>query len=349
MLIKENNKNNFDAVRIVLALIVFFAHLRELTQAQEFNWFQDVFDANFAVKGFFAISGYLVTNSYLSSRSLADYLTKRVRRIYPAYVAAVLFSLFVGSLTTTLTFRDFFTSIETARYILFNLVFLNFVQPTLPGALKTNTLQELNSSLWTIKVEVMLYICVPFLVYLFNRRKSFSLALFSMVFFVSIVWVYFFQFIYDGVYGETIAAQFIGQLSYFGFGALIACDRATEHKLVYIAILSVISIYFFGTPSARVILNPICYTTVVILAATAAVRLPSFGKYGDVSYGIYLYHFPVIQLLVHIGVFRLNPWIGLGIALFMTCSLSFLSWHLIEKKMLRRSSHYLKASIIHVS
>jgi peptidoglycan/LPS O-acetylase OafA/YrhL len=346
---KENSKNNFDAVRIVLALIVFFAHMRELTDAQQFTWFQGVFDANFAVRGFFAISGYLVTKSYLSSDSIADYLTKRARRIYPAYVAAVLFSLFVGVLTTTLTLSDFFTSIDTVRYLASNLLFLNFVQPTLPGALNTNTLHELNSSLWTIKVEVMLYLCVPLLAYLFNRFKSISVAVFALVFLMSTSWVYFFQFVYDGAYGETIAVQFIGQLSYFGFGALIACNRATEERLIYIAVLSVIAIYLVDTDSARVFLNPICYTAVVILAAISAVSLPNFGKYGDVSYGIYLYHFPTIQLLVHIGVFSLNPWLGLGLAILITCSLAFLSWHLIEKKLLRRTSHYFKAAITPVN
>jgi peptidoglycan/LPS O-acetylase OafA/YrhL len=161
---------------------------------------------------------------------------------------------------------------------------------------------------------------------------------------MSTSWVYFFQFIYSGAYGETIAAQFIGQLSYFGFGALIACNRTTEKSLIYIAILSAISIYLLGTPSVRVFLNPIYYTALVLLTAISPVRLPNFGKYGDISYGIYLYHFPTIQLLLYIGVFSLNPWLGLGLALLMTCSLAFLSWHFIEKKLLRRTSHYLKAA-----
>ena len=61
------DKNNFDSVRIGLALIVVFAHIGALTQLKEFGWFANVFDSDFAVKGFFAISGFLVTKSYLSS------------------------------------------------------------------------------------------------------------------------------------------------------------------------------------------------------------------------------------------------------------------------------------------
>jgi peptidoglycan/LPS O-acetylase OafA/YrhL len=345
---KENSKNNFDAARIILALIVFFAHLRELTGAQQFIWFQNVFDADFAVRGFFAISGYLVTKSYLSSASLVDYITKRACRIYPAYVAAVLFSFLVGVLTTTLTLSDFFKSVETPRYLVSNLLFLNFVQPTLPGALNSNILHELNSSLWTIKVEIMLYLCVPLLAFIFKRFNSISVAMFALVFFMSTSWVYFFLFIYDGAYGETIAVQFIGQLSYFGFGALIASNRTTKKILIYIAILSVICIYMIGTSSVRVFLNPLCYSAVVILAATSTIGNLKIGKFGDVSYGIYLYHFPAIQLLVHMGIFSLNPWIGLGLALLLTFSLALLSWHLIEKKLLRRTSHYLKATSLTV-
>ncbi len=69
-------KNNFDGVRISLALIVFFAHVSALTQAHEFKFFEVIFDSNFAVKGFFAISGFLVTQSYLNCHSNFEYFKK---------------------------------------------------------------------------------------------------------------------------------------------------------------------------------------------------------------------------------------------------------------------------------
>ena len=91
--IQKMDKNNFDGVRIGLALIVVFAHLSALTQITNFKIFESFFDSNFAVRGFFAISGYLVTKSYLTSISVLEYTEKRLRRIYPAYVTVIIFCL----------------------------------------------------------------------------------------------------------------------------------------------------------------------------------------------------------------------------------------------------------------
>ncbi|WP_284361230.1 acyltransferase family protein, partial [Candidatus Phycosocius spiralis] len=90
------DKNNFDGVRIVLAFIVVFAHLASLTQAPEFSRFLLLFNSDFAVKGFFSISGFLVTQSYLNSTTKLDFARKRIRRIYPAYVIAILLCLMIG-------------------------------------------------------------------------------------------------------------------------------------------------------------------------------------------------------------------------------------------------------------
>ena len=101
------DRNNFNFVRASLALMVVFAHLAALTKLKEFEIFQIIFDANFAVKGFFAISGYLVAHSYLSSISLFDFFEKRARRLYPAYFTAILFCFCIGISSTTLNLFDF--------------------------------------------------------------------------------------------------------------------------------------------------------------------------------------------------------------------------------------------------
>jgi len=70
----------------------------------------------------------------------------------------------------------------------------------------------------------------------------------------------------------------------------------------------------------------------------------NFGRYGDMSYGIYIFHFPIVQTLVSFGVFRRDPWLALGIASGLVLLTAFLSWHLIERPFLRRSSHYVQAT-----
>jgi peptidoglycan/LPS O-acetylase OafA/YrhL len=335
------NRNNFDGVRIGLALIVVFAHLLALTQKQDFKYFEYIFDSNFAVKGFFAISGFLVMKSYFSSNGVFEYAEKRFRRIYPAYLTSILLCICVASCATTLTLLDFFKSPITFKYLISNLLFLNFIQPTLPSVFERNPVQALNGALWTIKVEVMLYFCIPFILYSFKKigavKSAFTMTL------LSIAYVYFFVYVFKGK-GEEIARQFPGQLSYFVLGSLFAVNEKSLSKIKWIAVISVVILFLISDPLAKLFIDPIAFSSVVIFLSTSANKNLNFGKYGDISYGIYLYHFPIIQFLVFLGIFEQNAWLGLFSTFTITILTALVSWHLIEKPLLKRSSHYVIAS-----
>jgi peptidoglycan/LPS O-acetylase OafA/YrhL len=333
------DKNNFDGVRIALALIVVFAHLAALTQAADFKYFEVIFDSNFAVKGFFAISGFLVTKSYLSSGSTLEYAEKRLRRIYPAYTTAIVLCLVIGFFATTLNTSDFLKSPQTLKYILANLTFLNFLQPTLPGVFETNPTQALNGALWTIKIEVMLYFCIPALIYFFKRVGSSTTTV--VIFFLSVAWVYFLHLNTAEAKGEEIARQFPGQLSYFALGAFFAVNEKAIANIRVIALVSLLALFMTNNPLAKLVINPIAYSSIVIYLSIAAFKSLNLGKYGDISYGIYLYHFPIIQALIFLGAFEANVWIGLTATFVITLITALASWHLIEKKLLKRTSHYV--------
>jgi len=192
-------RNNFDGVRIALALIVVLAHISALTEVSEFRNFEVIFDSDFAVKGFFAISGFLVAKSYLSSRSVVEYAEKRFRRIYPAYAASIILCLCIGLIVTPLGMLDFVRSPQTIKCALSNMVFLGFVQPTLPSVFDGNPIQVLNGSLWTIKVEVLLYFCLPVVIFMFRRFGDVRATIF--IFLISVGWVYYFVFLYGGCNG----------------------------------------------------------------------------------------------------------------------------------------------------
>lgn len=334
-------KNNFDCIRIGLALMVVFSHVSSLTQLLEFNLLPRIFDANFAVRGFFAISGYLVTKSFLTSNNAIEYAEKRIRRIYPAYLAVILLCLCIGAYVTTLDFFGFIKSSETQKYLLSNLIFLNFIQPTLPLTFEENPVRALNGSLWTIKVEVMLYFCVPLLVMSYDRfgkiKSSFS------IFFLSVAWVCFFEYLYKGNNGPEIARQFPGQLSYFVVGSLLAVDEKVLSNIKWISFASFAILLLITNKYLKLIIDPIAYSSIVVFLSASAFKSIDLGKYGDVSYGIYLYHFPIIQFLFYLKVFNFNPWLGCGLALILTVACAFVSWHLIEKRFLKRTSGQIKS------
>ena len=82
---------------------------------------------------------------------------------------------------------------------------------------------------------------------------------------------------------------------------------------------------------------------VILFVAYRVPYLGKFGRFGDLSYGIYIYHFPIIQCMIYRGDFAHEPIQFLVTALGLTLLAAFLSWHLIEKRWLRRDSHYVLA------
>jgi peptidoglycan/LPS O-acetylase OafA/YrhL len=335
MFLNFKNQNNFDGVRIALALIVVFSHVSALTQVPDFKGFDVIFNSNFAVKGFFAISGFLVTKSYLSSRNIREYLEKRLRRIYPAYLVSIIFCLLIALFVTKLSSLEFIKSTTTLKYVFANLVFFNFIQPVLPTVFETNPTQALNGALWTIKVEVMLYFLVPGVIYFFKKfgQKKTTAFLFT----ISVIWVYFFEFLYSGTHAQELSRQFPGQLSYFSLGAFFSINEKALKNIMLIAFVSLIFLFLINNPLAKLIIDPIAYTSIVIFLSLDACKSLNLGKYGDISYGIYLYHFPIIQLLISLGAFRVNVWFGLMASLAVTLIFAFMSWHLIEKRFLKKA------------
>ncbi|WP_290700470.1 acyltransferase [Amphritea sp.] len=340
-----NKINCFDEVRFLLAFIVLIAHTSVLANAEQLDWVTQYFDSGFAVKGFFAISGYLVTKSYFSSANWLEYLEKRIRRIYPAYVAVIIYCLIVGAITTTMQTGEFVMSIESAKYAVSNLMFLNFLQPTLPGALLDNKMQALNGSLWTIKVEVMLYFIVPVLCFMYARigkTQGFIVALIA-----GVTWFVYFSDYFNHPMGAVLAIQFPGQLPYFALGSVLSFVKFRQFHVFAIIVFSLI--YYVGVKSqldsrSAEVVNMIVYPLFVVAIANTSLLAVGVGKFGDLSYGIYLYHFPTIQLLEHLGFYDRNPYIGLLCSIVLTGMMAFLSWHVIEKRYLKRTSHYVKAA-----
>ena len=96
----QNKQNNFGFLRLLLATLVIVAHSAEILDQNRnreilTNIFGTITFGELAIDGFFLISGYLILNSFLSSSTLKSYLLKRVLRIYPGFIVASLFCIFV--------------------------------------------------------------------------------------------------------------------------------------------------------------------------------------------------------------------------------------------------------------
>lgn len=330
--------NCFDELRLALAGIVLFAHAGELSGAPALAWMAEIFNSDFAVKGFFAISGYLVSRSFLSSDGMRDYFAKRLRRICPAYVFVILYCLLVGFIASDLGTIAFFASPETLNYLAANLAFLNFLQPTLPGAFDGNPVSAMNGALWTIKIELMLYCVVPALFLLYRRIGHLGGLLAALC--LGVAWYGYFTFAFDHPAAAAIARQFPGQLPYFAIGSFLAVANIGRSTLF--AALAVSAVYLLlDVPSpASGLLNMLAYPVFVIGLSQVRFLSLGIGRLGDLSYGVYLFHFPTLQLVTHLGLFRADPYLGLAVSVLVTLGLALMSWQFVEKRFLRRSSHY---------
>lgn len=336
-------KNNFDLLRLLLAGTVLLVHSYALSGFHELAIIASVLSSEVAVKAFFVVSGFLIFMSHDRSASIASYATKRVRRIYPAYFVVVVLCAAGLVFVSSKSIGEYF-SLAWIKYVISNLLFLNFLQPTLPGVFESHKFVAVNGALWTLKIEVMFYLAVPLFVWLF--RKAGRIPIIITTYCVSISYAELMLVLAErtgsAVYVE-LARQLPGQLSYFMAGAffyyfLPLFERRSGYFLAAAVLVLVVDEYF-----PLPIFEPFALATAVIYSGLF-MYVGNFGKYGDFSYGVYILHFPVIQLLLHCGCFGESPWLFVLAVMLITAGSAMAMWHVIEKRFLFRKSHYIEVA-----
>lgn len=334
---KISRINNFDLLRLVLASLVFFYHAYVLTADDSLKLLKNLFQPlwELAVPGFFVISGFLIFMSYENSESLKSYGIKRARRILPAYFFVVIFCAIAGVLVSTLPWNEYFGQ-TWLKYLICNLTFLNFLQPSLPGVFENNPLYSaVDGSLWTIKIEVMFYLAVPLLAILFNRSHRLA----------AIVILYVLSYLYfegltalashtgNGMFIE-LAKQLPGQLSFFLSGALIYYyfDFFKQHSKVLV--ISAVALHIVSSAFDFSFFMPATLAIIILYLAFFTPPINVLTRHGDFSYGIYIYHYPIIQLLIALGLFQFSPYLAFAVAAVAVIISAVLSWHWIEKPVL---------------
>jgi peptidoglycan/LPS O-acetylase OafA/YrhL len=334
-------QNNFDLLRFIFASMVFLVHAHILSGAPGLSILGDVLSSEIAVKSFFVVSGFLIFMSFENSRSLGSYFTKRIRRIYPAYFVVTTGTVLLWALFGDVRIDQIF-SFQTLKYAVANLVFMNFFQHDLPGLFANNPLHAVNGALWTLKIEVMFYVCVPLIVLAsqrFGRIVTF-LALYGLSVGYNVLLENLATNTGAGMYLE-LQRQLPGQLTFFITGAsAYYFFPLFKHYAGLLVGLSIIA-FMLRPYLPWSLVEPAALGTLVIFFACAVPYLGNFGKYGDLSYGIYIIHFPLLQTLISYGGFSKYPWTTLFFATTGVIALAFMSWHFVEKPFLRKSSHYV--------
>jgi peptidoglycan/LPS O-acetylase OafA/YrhL len=346
--VKIDLKNNaFDFARLVLALMVVFSHsawvgFGQLILTIPAKDLQSQIDpGQISVFGFFSISGFLIANSWIYSKNIVDFMQKRFYRLFPGYwvcifVCVSIFSPLYFVLNGNNIF-DYFdkNGLNSTNYF-WNNILLDVKTRGIGEVLKNAKTGEINGPLWSLIFEFRAYILIAILGVVGIFKNKF-LILLPFIFF----WYSHYNVVFNPEY-RTWFEIWVGDykiailFSYFFAGAtfLVWKDKVImDWKIFGIAVLS---IFYVIKINQFAIIAPLSFTYIIIyLAAVLPIRNLS-KKIGDWSYGIYIYSWPIQNLLVLIGVTKLGLWSYTLISLICSCVAGYLSWNLIEKRFLAR-------------
>lgn len=350
----DRHKNNLDFLRFFLAGLVIFSHSYPLLYGETLGNHQEpVYIAtrgqatggSLAVTFFFILSGFLITQSWFTSRGLWDYLKKRILRIYPGFVVSSLVCLLIIAPLGSPDARQLLASFDPLRFVYRQLF---FYLPAEAYAFTANPLPyAVNGSAWTIKYEFWCYLLIASLgLSGLLKRRRFVAGLYGVVW--GLLILQSIGLVPNRLPIETGRTEFVfGAFAYyprflsaFLAGAVFGLFRerlpfARNWLLVSIGGLILAAASGFGLD----VLLPVLGTYLILyLGFYPNARLNRFGKTMDLSYGIYLYGYPVQQLIVSYWGAQLIPASLFGLALLVTIGLAFFSWHLVEKQALRLKS-----------
>lgn len=331
--------NNLTFIRLVAALSVIYGHTSAVVAGAPADWVAVTtgyaFIGGVAVDLFFLISGFLVTASILNG-GVKNYVISRVLRIYPAlWVNLILVTFVMGGALTTLSLTDYLTNGAVWSYFT-GLAFTYKGGFFLPGLFTQHHDQAVNGSIWSVLIEVWLYIVV-LAFYTFGLMRS--RAVFNTVFFVLIVVLWNDKsFLPAAINGSTM--MHVCLLFYIGSFLYINRDSVPVSPYFMLIALFLAGITL-GTDKfayGYILLLVTFFCTVSFLKQFAWM-----DKWGDYSYGVYLYGWPAQQLTVWaFPEFTGNQNCLVASAIALVCGIA--SWHLIEKRAMRLKRVFIRKS-----
>jgi peptidoglycan/LPS O-acetylase OafA/YrhL len=308
--------NNFDMLRIVAALAVVASHSIPLSYGPgrlEALWSysrQQATLGSIALQVFFIISGYLITGSYRHTGNPRRFVRARALRLIPAVLVVLwLLAFIAGPLLTRVPLTAYFSSSLPYRAA-FGL------SDHLPGVFMNNPFSSgIDGSLWTLRYEALCYAGVLVL----GMTRCLTRFVTIIIFIALLVW--------RSHAGSQPLPEF-GAL--FAAGAVLQFWQPRLHAGIAIgcAVLWLLSLrlglYYLVSDT---------FGAYLVLYLALGIKLPPFAKYGDLSYGVYIYAWPIQQLVV---MWLHSGWlVNIALSLPMILLCAALSWHFVEAPALR--------------
>jgi peptidoglycan/LPS O-acetylase OafA/YrhL len=349
--------NNFDLLRLLAAVQVVIIHT--LTMFKVSGVYVAVFRVGLqffpGVPIFFFISGFLISKSYEHSNSVRDYYRNRCLRIFPALwvclVATVGVILIAGV--------DAMGAASTLDWLGWWAAQMTLLQQYNPDFLQAMGIGKINASLWTIPVELEFYLVLPAIYAGFRLRKRGGDVLFALLLATSLAihFILSHPLIFPGIPPQFVMVDtLVPYLWIFLVGVLMQrhwtyvrswlAGRALWWFLGYVLICAISKRFHINVGSADVsafLLLPLAGLT-ISFAVSAPTLSDRILRHNDISYGTYIYHMLLINLMLLLGVHA--DVLAVAAVLAMSLGLGALSWVCIERPFLRLKRRSLRAALV---
>jgi peptidoglycan/LPS O-acetylase OafA/YrhL len=344
--------SNFDLIRLIAASAVVLSHSLVVVKGSAW-WFAHPMDplrelGDDAVAVFFVVSGFLVTQSWQRDPDLPRYLARRALRMVPGLLVAVVLTSFVfGLVATSLSAAAYLGHPGTWSYLLNGSLLAGIDQ--LPGVFVHLPLAgEVNGSLWTLRYEFLCYLLVPLVLALalnvWGRRAAAWAMLVAGVAGTCLLTLQPMlpimgadPFHLAGMLGES-GFKFTPVADLLGFFLIGMCFHLFRDVIRWrrdVAILCVPAFIVttqFG-PLHMVAMGSLAYA-VIYFATRAAPLGRGVTRLGDASFGVYLYGFPISQLVV-VALGAVWFPVVFAVSLPLAYGAGLLSWRVVERRALQ--------------
>lgn len=329
-LLKREN-NNLDLIRLLCAYFVIYSHSFALSPSPgdedfllKLTGIGFIAFSGVAVKTFFLISGILVTNSLLSTGNITKFVTSRFLRVFPAFFTVVVLSaLVMGPILTTWTPSSYLSKFTTWHYISKTLSL--DIQYILPGVFDKNTTQAVNGSLWTIPFEVKAYFYLLVLYILsvpLGKYKTYFIGIVSIAIFLEPLTPF------KGMLIAKSDNPSIYELyPFFAFGCLLALAKEKIKIGIYLPIAFAIIYLLSSSETCKIMFFYLAASTLLIYASSLKAIIRIKLKH-DISYGVYLWAFPIQQTIA--AFYPGQPYLNMAASIVITTLIAYASFILVE-------------------
>lgn len=340
----SKSQNNFTLLRLLLSWSVILGHSYPLSNDLNhtdviFRLLRFDYSGSLAVKMFFMLSGLLVIHSACSKQQASYFIISRLLRVYPGlFICLIVSTCVLGPMFTRFSINNYINQYELYLYIVTNLTFSSILW-RLPGVFDGSS-YGLNGSLWTISFELLCYGFVASVLFLSSGIRRESIVIISLkISCMAIIMATALVPEQIPYFGKNLEAQVL--LALFCIGGLLSLF----HDSISINFSLLLSLWFLQyilrtLDSLHLLFYTALFITLIFIFTNSYIRKLYISD--DISYGVYLYGFPVQQSLYYldpdIGAYRM-----FAFSVIISSVLGYVSWRIVEKPALSFRDPFVKA------